>query len=207
MSLFGPRSAWQGQERLNAAAHRAVHTAETMAATRGLRQASPDLLLLALIDESEGAAVHALAAIGIELSALRQALAPEVTRPAAARDEPSPLDAAAREAVILGVNEARRGGFEQAGSGHLLLGLLEARSGAGVRLLAQQGAALKTLRWVVHNLESAADGSGAALFAASFSDLLERVSGAGACPRCATATHSSFRYCYNCGAELSAAAP
>lgn len=202
MSLFGMRGAWQGQERLTAEAHRAVHRAEEMGAVWGLRQTPPDLLLLALIDAADSAAAHALAAIGIDLPALRQALEVEVKRGGEALEDRSPLDPAAREVVILGVNEARRAGFEQAGAGHLLLGILEARVGAGARLLARQGADLKTLRWVIHNLEQVTGDGGAALFAATFNTLLERIGGGGACPRCGAAAHASFHFCYNCGAAL-----
>ena len=53
--------------------------------------------------------------------------------------ERSPLSGAAREAVVLGVNEARRAGTEHAGTGHLLLGLLEEGTGAGVRSIKRQG--------------------------------------------------------------------
>lgn len=202
MSLFGMHGAWQGQERLTDEAHRAIHRAEAWGAARGLRQTPPDLLLLALVEEADSVPARALDATGADLDALRQALDASVRSCGPALPGRVPLDADAREAVILGVNEARRDGFEQAGAGHLLLGVIEARAGKGARLLTRQGADLKTLRWVVHNLEQAGADGGSGLFSLAFSGLLERTGGARSCPRCHSATHTSFHYCYHCGASL-----
>jgi Clp amino terminal domain, pathogenicity island component len=185
MLLFGSRGAWQSHERLGVPARRAVQRAETDAAARGLRQATPDILLLALLEEADGVPARALSA------------ALEGGPPL---HERSPLDAAAREGVILGVNEARRAGFEQAGAGHILLGVLEARAGSGVRLLARRGARLRTLRPLIHELERLSGDGGANLFTLTFAALLNHIGGACACPRCCAPIHTSFHFCYNCGA-------
>jgi ATP-dependent Clp protease ATP-binding subunit ClpA len=205
-------------------ARRAVQRAETDAAARGLRQATPDILLLALLAEADGVAVRALIATGVQIGDVREALSAALGRreaeggrrkderaalasrlPPSASDggpphERSPLDAAAREGVILGVNEARRAGFEQAGAGHILLGVLEARTGTGARLLAQRGARLRTLRPLIHELERLSGDDGANLFTLTFAALLNHIGGAGACPRCRAPIHTSFHFCYNCGA-------
>ena len=228
MVLFGSHSAWQSHERLGLPARRAVQCAETDAAARGLHQATPDILLLALLAETDGVPVRALIATGVEIGAVREALsaalgrreaeggrrkneraAPASRLPPSALDggpplhERSPLDAAAREGVILGINEARRAGFEQAGAGHILLGVLEARTGAGARLLARRGARLRTLRPLIHELERLSGDDGADLFTRTFAALLNHSGGAGACPRCRAPIHASFRFCYNCGAACS----
>src|ERR671938_1036052 len=152
MRFFGARGAWQSYERLGAPARRAVQRAETDAAARGLRQTTPDILLLALLAETDGVPVRALIATGVQPGDVREALS-SVVDGGPPLHERSPLDAAAREGVILGVNEARRAGFAQAGAGHILLGVLEARAGAGARLLARRGARLRTLRALIHELE------------------------------------------------------
>ena len=199
MLLFGSRGAWQSYERLGAPARRAVQRAETDAAARGLRHTTPDILLLALLAETDGVPVRALIATGVQLGDVREALS-------AALDggpplhERSPLDAAAREGVILGVNEARRAGFEQAGAGHILLGVLEARTGTGARLLARRGARLRTLRPLIHELERLSGDDGANLFTLTFAALLNHIGGARACPHCRAPIHASFHFCYNCGA-------
>src|SRR5437763_8717793 len=143
MLLFGSHGAWQSHERLGMPARRAVRRAETDAAARGLRQATPDILLLALLEDADGVPVRALSATGVEIGDVRAALSAALDG-GPPRHEPSPLDAAAREGVILGVNEARRAGSEQAGAGHILLGILEAGTGTGARLLARRGARLRT---------------------------------------------------------------
>jgi ATP-dependent Clp protease ATP-binding subunit ClpA len=217
MRLFGSRGAWQSHERLGLPARRAVQRAETDAAARGLRQATPDILLLALLAEADGVPARALSAMGVEISAdilLLALLAEADGVPARARTaaleggpplhERSPLDAAAREGVILGVNEARRAGFEQAGAGHILLGILEAGTGTGARLLARRGARLRTLRPLIHELERLSGDEGANLFTVTFATLLNHISGACACPRCCVPIHTSFHFCYNCGAPVGA---
>lgn len=204
MVLFGARGAWQGQERLGPAARRAVQQAEAAGAARGLRWATPDLLLLALLDAADGVPARALDAAGMDLEAVRRAIDGGITHLVTPANELVPLDDAAREGVILGLNEARRGGFEHAGAGHILLGVVEARSGAGARLLIRRGIRIEVLREAIDELEQIASEDGAVLFAGAFSSLLKRIGGARACPRCGAALHASFNYCYNCGAALEA---
>jgi ATP-dependent Clp protease ATP-binding subunit ClpA len=203
MLLFGSRGAWQSHERLGMPARRAVQRAETDAAARGLRQATPDILLLALLAEADGVPARALIVTGVEIGDVRMALSAALDA-GPPLHERSPLDAAAREGVILGVNEARRAGFEQAGAGHILLGILEAGTGTGARLLARRGARLRTLRPLIHELERLSGDDGANLFTVTFAALLNHVGGACACPRCCAPIHTSFHFCYNCGAPAGA---
>jgi ATP-dependent Clp protease ATP-binding subunit ClpA len=199
MLLFGARGAWQSHERLGMPARRAVQRAETDAAARGLRRATPDILLLALLAEADGVPARALIATGVEIGDVCMALSRALDG-GSPLHERSPLDAAAREGLILGVNEARRAGFEQAGTGHILLGILEARTGTGARLLARRGARLRTLRPLIHELERLGGDEGANLFTLTFAALLNHLGGACACPRCRAPIHTSFHFCYNCGA-------
>lgn len=207
MPIIGSRGAWQGGERLDEEARRAVQGAEGLAAAWSMRQATPDALLRALLDDPDGVPAQALLAAGVDLVATRASLDHSLDRGKAPLGGSSALDADAREAVVLGTNEARRGGFDQAGAGHLLLGLVASRAGKGARLLARQGADLATLRPLVHNLEGAREGgaegaAAGALFAASFPRFLAQVGGAVPCPACGAPVHRGFRYCYNCGTAL-----
>jgi ATP-dependent Clp protease ATP-binding subunit ClpA len=202
MRLFGTAGAWQGQDRLGPAARRAIQRAGVEGAARGLAQATPDILLAALLAEPDGMARHALAAAGVDIEGLGHALAGAATAHGMPHEEPVPLDAAAREAVVLGMNEARRAGFEQAGGGHLLLGVIEAGSGAGVRYLRRGGLDLRALRELVDVAESSDGGRAVEHFAAAFTRLLDAIGGAADCPRCGAPLHDSFTFCYHCGGRL-----
>ena len=137
MPLIGSHGAWQGAERLDDEARHFVQVAEGLAASYGMRQATPDVLLRALVDGDEGAVARALAAAGVDIAAARVSLDQVLDRGAAALGGRSALDADTREAVVLGTNEARRDGVDQAGLGHLLLGLVASRAGKGARQVAR----------------------------------------------------------------------
>ncbi len=201
MPVIGSRGAWQGAERLDEEARRLVQGAETLAASYGMRQATPDALLRALIDDDGGPLARVLVDAGVDVAAVRATLDQGLDRGSAPLGGRSALDADTREAVVLGINEARRDGIDQAGAGHLLLGLVESRTGKGVRLLTRQGANLATLRSLVHDLNQEGGGAAAALFAASFPRFLAQVGGAVPCLACGAPLHDSFHYCYNCGAQ------
>ncbi len=198
MPIIGSQGAWQGQDRLDEAARRAVQVAEALGAAYGQRQSAPDMLLLALLDDRDAVPARALTALDVDLDAVGGELDRVVKRRGSPLDGRSALDADAREAVILGVNEARRAGFNQAGAGHVLLGVLEART-PGARVLARQGVAVGPLRDIVNGLEQAGALPDAHLFAAGFARLLARIGGGAACPTCQAVLHHSFHYCYNCG--------
>jgi len=198
MPIIGSQGAWQGQDRLDEAARHAVQFAEALGAEYGQRQSAPDMLLLALLDDHDAVPARALLALDVELDAVGVELNRVVKRRGPPLDGRSALDADAREAVILGVNEARRAGFNQAGTGHLLLGVLEART-PGARVLVRQGVAVGPLRDIVNELEQAGVLPDAHLFAAGFAKLLTRIGGGVTCPNCQAALHHSFHYCYNCG--------
>lgn len=202
MKFFGNPVPWQSQDRLGEEARRALRAAESMAADRGLRQTPPDLLLLALLVEPDGTVRRVFAALGVGVDGLCHDVEAELPGSLTALSEPSPLDAASREAVILAVNEARRGVAARAGAGHLLLGLLEERVGAGVRLLARQGIGVAELRPLIQQLDGSGDAAGD--FSVAFTAFLSGLGGGCACPHCAAPLHASFHYCYACGADVSA---
>ncbi len=115
MPIIGSQGAWQGQDRLDEAARHAVQFAEALGAEYGQRQSAPDMLLLALLDDHDAVPARALLALDVELDAVGVEINRVVKRRGPPLDGRSALDADAREAVILGVNEARRAGFNQAG--------------------------------------------------------------------------------------------
>ena len=203
MPLFGNAGAWQRQDRLRADARRAVHRAESASAARGLTQATPDALLLALLEDADDAPARSLTSVGIDVAALREILLGALPVRPVAVEGATPLDAAAREAVVLGLNEARRMAVDQAGALHLVLGIVEARTGAGARYLRQSGLNLDRLRALVAaEDEEDEDGSGAALFQDGFGRLLAMSGGETRCPHCGASLHQSFRFCYACGTGL-----
>ncbi|HZS89454.1 MAG TPA: Clp protease N-terminal domain-containing protein [Chloroflexota bacterium] len=196
----GQSSAWQRQERLDDAARLAIAQAEEAAGAAGLHHATSDLLLFALIGDDHAAPSRALLACGADPAAIRA----EVARPprTGGGSGRSPLNAAAREAVVLGVNEARRSGRERAGPGHLLLGVLQEGTGAGVRAIKRQGVSLTALRDAVNGQIDEHD-----LFRSSqvdqlVAELLERVESIVVCPGCAIRLPAGFNYCYRCGAKI-----
>ena len=201
MPFIGSHGAWQGSERLDEGAREAVWRAESTAAAYGLRQATPDVLLRALLGDPDSVSARVLTAASVDVAALRAFLDSALNRGKAPLGGRSALDADAREAIVLGTNEARRDGLEQAGAGHILIGIVESRAGKGARLLARQGANVATLRALAYDLQEPAErgSASAALFAASFPRFLAQTGGATACPACGAPLHDSFHYCYNCG--------
>lgn len=206
MPLFGNAAAWQRQDRLRADARLAIHRAEIAAAARGLPGATPDVLLWVMLEDEDSAPARMLAMAGIDVRGLRAALLSAVPVRPGAIDGRVPLDAAAREAVVLGLNEARRMRLAQAGAIHVILGIVEAGAGAGVRTLRRGGLDLGRLRALVAAAQEPEEQAGAPLFQAGFAQLLAAVGGERPCPQCAAPLHSSFGYCYRCGTRLDSAA-
>ena len=200
MPLFGNAGAWQRQDRLRPDARRAVHRAEIASAARGLTQATSDALLLAILEDADDMPARTLASVGVDVAALRELLVGALPVRPVAVEGASPLDAAAREAVVLGLNEARRMAADRAGALHLVLGIVEARTGAGARYLGQSGLNLERLRALIAVAEASSPDD--ALFQDGFARLLAASGGETRCSHCGAALHQSFRFCYACGAAL-----
>jgi ATP-dependent Clp protease ATP-binding subunit ClpA len=196
----GQSSAWQRQERLDDGARLAIEQAEEAAGAAGLRHATSDLLLFALIGDDHAAAARALQSRGVDPAAIRA----QIKLPTRVEGVSgwSPLGAAAREAVVLGVNEARRAGRERAGVDHLLLGLLQEGTGAGVRAIKRQGVSLSALREAVKSQTDERDLYHVSQIDQQVAELLERVGSTVVCPRCAIKLPEGFTYCYRCGARI-----
>ncbi len=204
MRFFGNSAAWQRQDRLRPDARRVIHRAESASAARGLSSAPPDALLLALLEDEDDAPRRLLAAAGIDVAGLHETLIGAVPVRPHAVEGSVPLDDAAREAVVLGLNEARRMGLEQARAGHMILGIVEARTGTGARYLRRSGADLNRLRALVADAEEEAGGAADGPFQEGFTRLLATVGGSRRCAHCGALLHESFSYCYGCGGRIAA---
>lgn len=202
MPVIGSQGAWQGADRLDDAARTAVQRAEALGAERGRRQVPPDVLLAILLDDPVGVPVKVLRALDIDVAAALQTVDALITPKGSPLAGRSALDANAREAVVLGVNEARRSGASQVGTGHLLLGLVELHT-PGARVLLRAGASLALLREQVQTLhQEDIDGGADDAFLSEFTDFLSRIGGGVYCPRCEAPLHESFAHCYRCGLRL-----
>ncbi len=201
MPIIGSQGAWQGSDRLDDDARAAIQRAEALGATRGRRQVPPDVLLTVLLDDPTGTPATVLRALGVDVDAALQAVDALVKPKGSPLEGRSALDNDAREAVVLGVNEARRSGAAQVGTGHLLLGIVESRT-PGARVLLKAGAALTPLRDLLQTLgqeEAKNVGAAADAFIPEFTAFLSRVGGGGHCPRCEAPLHESFAHCWRCG--------
>ncbi|CAM2861896.1 Clp protease N-terminal domain-containing protein [Prescottella defluvii] len=122
----------QGFSRFTPRARNVVMAAQNEARAAGNDQITPEHVVLGLLSEPESIAVKALAAQGIEPSAVRDAAT--AVLPAGVAEVPDliPFDAGARKALELTFREALRLGHNYIGTEHLLLALLELEDRAGV---------------------------------------------------------------------------
>jgi ATP-dependent Clp protease ATP-binding subunit ClpC len=115
-------------------------------------------VLLALTRQDEGGAVEALAALGIGVMAVRQAVMKIVANPHAPGDgrrPPSgyiPFAPEAKEVLTLAQREVAELGHDHIGTGHLLLGLVRERDGIAAQVLVQFGADTDRVRQQVTRL-------------------------------------------------------
>ncbi|MET9297412.1 Clp protease N-terminal domain-containing protein [Streptomyces sp. NPDC003077] len=120
----GPNQA-EDFSRFTPRARNVVVAAQNEARAAGNDQIRPEHLVLGLVAEQEGLAVHAITTLGVPLARVRQA-AKEALPPAAA-ELPAliPFDADAKKSLELTFREALRLGHNYVGTEHVLLALLE----------------------------------------------------------------------------------
>jgi hypothetical protein len=106
-------------------ARNVVVASQNEARAAGHDQITPAHLVLGLLSEPEALAALAIAAQGVQLDAIRQAVT--ATLPPAAAEVPPliPFDQRARKALELTFREALRLGHNYIGTEHILLALLE----------------------------------------------------------------------------------
>jgi ATP-dependent Clp protease ATP-binding subunit ClpA len=103
-------------------------------------------LLLGLIDEGEGVAALALAALGIRLDAVRAKVEEIVGQGESTPSGHIPFTPRAKKVLELSLREALDMGHNYIGTEHLLLGLLREGEGVGATVLVGLGADLDSVR-------------------------------------------------------------
>lgn len=122
----------QGFSRFTDRARKVVMAAQEESRAAGNDQTRPEHLALGLLSEPKGIGARALAAQGVSVEAVRDAV--EAILPPAVPDVPEliPYDAGAKKALELTFREALRMGHNYVGTEHILLALLELEDGKGV---------------------------------------------------------------------------
>jgi ATP-dependent Clp protease ATP-binding subunit ClpA len=152
--------------RLDPAARKAVGLAREEAKALGHDSVGTEHMVLGLLLEGTGIAEKALRAVGVDPDPRRPSgegfgggtrLRAEIEKlfprlPAAAAGRRPPFTTAARMALGEARKEARDRGLASVDTGHLLLGVLRAESGAGSRLPALLGTSVEAVRQEVLKL-------------------------------------------------------
>ncbi|MEV4998323.1 Clp protease N-terminal domain-containing protein [Streptomyces niveus] len=122
----------QGFSRFTDRARKVVMAAQEESRAAGNDQTRPEHLALGLLSEPKGIGARAIAAQGVSVEAVRDAV--EAVLPPAVPDVPEliPYDAGAKKALELTFREALRTGHNYVGTEHILLALLELEDGKGV---------------------------------------------------------------------------
>jgi hypothetical protein len=144
-------------------AKRAVIAARQEAIKRRDHRVLPEHLTLGLLQEQEGLAARAIAAIGVSPDAVRAAVgaALPAATPDRATPEHVPFDSRAMKVLELTLREALALGHNYIGTEHILLGLLEEEESLGGGTLADLGITKeRILAWLVPVLEQMAAAKG-----------------------------------------------
>lgn len=122
----------QGFSRFTDRARKVVMAAQEESRAAYNDQTRPEHLALGLLSEPKGIGARAVAAQGVSVEAVRDAV--EAILPSAVPDVPEliPYDAGAKKALELTFREALRMGHNYVGTEHILLALLELEDGRGV---------------------------------------------------------------------------
>ncbi|MEV8367251.1 Clp protease N-terminal domain-containing protein [Streptomyces niveus] len=122
----------QGFSRFTDRARKVVMAAQEESRAAGNDQTRPEHLALGLLSEPNGIGARAVAAQGVSVEVVRDAV--EAVLPPAVPDVPEliPYDAGAKKALELTFREALRMGHNYVGTEHILLALLELEDGKGV---------------------------------------------------------------------------
>jgi hypothetical protein len=122
----------QGFTRFTTRARNVVMAAQNEARAAGHDQITPAHLTLGLLSEPEGVGAAAMAAQGVSLDSVREAVTAALPPPAAEVPAVIPFGPQARKALELTFREALRMGHNYIGTEHILLALLELEDGKGV---------------------------------------------------------------------------
>ena len=140
-------------------AKRAVIAARQEAIKRRHDRVLPEHLILGMLDEQEGLAARAIAALGVSPEAVRAALGavlPAVVVPAGVTPGHVTFDSRTMKVLELTLREALALGHNYIGTEHILLGLLEEESLGGGTLAGLGITKERALEWLVPVLEQMA---------------------------------------------------
>lgn len=133
-------------ERFTDPARRVMVRAQDEAGVLGHDSVDTEHLLLALVQEGEGAAARVLELLAIGPEAVRQRVERAVGPGGPPVSGPVPFAPRAKEALRLAVRESVQLGHRNIGTEHLLLGLLSEGGGVAARALSSLGADLDKAR-------------------------------------------------------------
>ncbi|MFD4572902.1 Clp protease N-terminal domain-containing protein [Streptomyces sp. NPDC058417] len=122
----------QGFSRYTPRARNVVMAAHNASKTARNAEGAPVHLVLGLLAEPDGLAVHALAEQGVSTQAVLEAAGAALPPPVAEVPELVPYGSDAKKVLELTFREALRLGHNYIGTEHLLLALLEFENGTGV---------------------------------------------------------------------------
>lgn len=139
-------------ERFTDQARRVVVQAQEQARSLNHSYIGTEHLLLGLLTEADGVTHQALASLGIDIAAVRQAVVQTVGQ--GTEDPPPhiPFAPRAKKVIELSLREALQMGVKYIGSEHILLGLIREGEGIAVQVLTQLGVNLATIRQTVMTL-------------------------------------------------------
>jgi len=130
-----------------------LEAAKSAAEERGRPGIEPVHLLLSILAAPESRASKVLAAIAIDIEALRSRFEPApVDKPALANLDPLRVSPGTIDALLVASAEAGGLGCEEIGSEHLLVGLLSVRTEAPAQLLGAEGLTLDAARFAALEL-------------------------------------------------------
>ena len=132
-------------------ARRVVVLAQEEARLLGHHYIGTEHLLLGMIHEGEGVAAKALAALGIELQAVRSAVLVEIVERGISPTSPGgpshlPFTPRCKKVLELALREALQLGHNYVGTEHILLGLIREGEGIAAAVLVKLGAELSRVR-------------------------------------------------------------
>ncbi|BCJ48073.1 hypothetical protein GCM10010168_24330 [Actinoplanes ianthinogenes] len=122
----------QGFNRFTPLARAAVIASMNQAKAHHNGEITPAHLMLGLLDQSDGLALKAVLAQGLDVGAVRERLIAALPERVDELPTLTPYDARSRKALELSFREALRLSHEDIGTGHVLLALLEEESQGGL---------------------------------------------------------------------------
>src|SRR5438876_1883383 len=141
-------------ERFTDRARRVVVLAQEEARLLNHNYIGTEHMLLGLIAEGEGVAAQALAAMDVDLDAVRQQVEEIIGKGQAAPTGHIPFTPRAKKVLELSLREALQLGHNYIGTEHILLGLIREGEGVAAQVLQKLGADLNRVRQTVIQLLS-----------------------------------------------------